>query len=70
MLETASESVRTSEWTVVVGETEALELVEGFESVYAVDSRLGSETMPVELYDEHLAVVGPVGAGTRHSEIP
>ena len=66
----ASDLVRTFEWTVVVWEIEAVELVEEFDSVYAVDSRLGSETVPVELCDEHLAVVGPVGAGTRHSEIP
>ncbi len=67
----ASEFVRTSDWTVVVvGEIVALELAEVFESVYAVDSQLVSDTVLVELSDEHLAVVGLVDAGSRYSESP
>ena len=58
------------EQTVVIGEIETLELVEGFESAYALDFHLESGTAPVELSDEHLATVGLVGAESRHSENP
>ena len=65
-LGTASEFVHILEQTVVaIGE-----IAEWFESASAVDSQLESETEPVELCDEHLAVVGPVDAGIRHSESP
>ena len=69
-LEAVSDFVRMMEQTVVVvGVIGALELVAEIESVYAVDFRLGSETVPVELGDEHLVIVCPVGAGTRYSAI-
>ena len=65
----ASEFVRMMERTVVVvGEIGALELVAGFESAYALDSQLRSEIELVELSDEHLVLVGPADAETRHSE--
>ena len=54
----------------LVGEIAALELAEVFASVSAVDSRLESETEPVELCNEHPAAVDPVGVGSQHSEIP
>ena len=54
----------------LVEEIAALELVEVFASVSAVDSRLESETELVELCNEHPAAVDPVDAGNRHSEIP
>ena len=66
----ASDFVRMMEQTgVVVGVIRALELVAEIESVYAVDFRLVSETVPVELGDEHLVIACSVGAGTRYSEI-
>ena len=69
-LETAFEFVRILEQTVVIGEIETLELAEGFESVYAADSRLVSDTVLVELSDGYLAVVDLVDAGSQHSESP
>ncbi len=55
---------------VAAGETVAPELELGSEFAYALDSQLGSDIALVELYDEHLAVVCPADAGSRHSESP
>ena len=55
---------------VASGKTDAPEPELESESAYALDFLLESVTALVELFDAHLATVGLVDAGSRHSESP